>query len=247
MSDLPANVKFLIFSRPEQWITTKIPPHIKRLDLATADSGYDVYLLVCAKLTELAEFHEWNDWPSEDQHEVEQLCELAAGHLGLASTVLSWIASELKFKGSAMRDLIKNVSKLAKGEIDQLYDFILYSILPPPDDPDRKSYLKGLKTVLGCLVVLRRPLDIGSISAMLSMDKFDVLHCMKRISSLIIDGTVSLTKGTVPKVHKSLVDYLVSDRPHSILHIDPTEQHHSLTTTCFEAIHQENSNLLIRT
>ena len=78
MSDLPANVKFLIFSRPEQWITTKIPPHIKRLDLATEDSGYDVYLLVCAKLTELAEFHEWNDWPSEDQHEVEQLCELAA-------------------------------------------------------------------------------------------------------------------------------------------------------------------------
>ena len=133
-------------------------------------------------------------------------------------------------------DLIKNVSKLVKGEIDQLYDFILYSILPPPDDPDRKSYLEGLKTVLGCLVVLRRPLDIGSISAMLSLDKFDVLHCMKRISSLIIDGTASLTKGTVRKVHKSLVDYLVSDRPHSILHIDPTEQHHSLTTTCFEAI-----------
>ena len=31
-------------------------------------------------------------------------------------------------------------------------------------------------------MVLRRPLDIGSISAMLSLDKFDVLHCMKRIS-----------------------------------------------------------------
>ena len=30
VSDLPANVKILIFSRPEQWITAKIPPHIKR-------------------------------------------------------------------------------------------------------------------------------------------------------------------------------------------------------------------------
>ena len=243
MLDLPANVKILIFSRPEQWITLKIPLYIKRLDLATKDSEDDVERLVLAKLKELAEFHEWNGWPSEDQHEVRQLCELAAGHLGLASTALGWIASELKFKGSARRDeVIEEVSKLGKGEIDELYDFILDSILPPKD-PDRKSYLEGLKTVLGCLVVLQEPLDIGSISLMLSLDKFDVLHCMKRISSLIVDGTDLLTKRTYPKVHKSFVDYLVSDRPHSILHIDLTEQHHSLTTTCFEVIKRLNFNV----
>ena len=243
MSDLPANVKILIFSRPEQWITLKIPLYIKRLDLATKDSEDDVERLVLAKLKELAEFHEWNSWPSEDQHEVRQLCELAAGHLGLASTALGWIASELKFKGSARRDeVIEEVSKLGKGEIDELYDFILDSILPPKD-PDRKSYLEGLKTVLGCLVVLQEPLDIGSISLMLSLDKFDILHCMKRISSLIVDGTESLTERTVPKVHKSFVDYLVSDRPHSILHINPTEQHHSLTTTCFEVIKRLTFNV----
>ena len=241
MSDLPANVKILIFSRPEQWITAKIPLHIKRLDLATKDSEDDVGRLVLAKLKELAEFHEWNGWPSYDQ--VRQLCQLAAGHLGLASTALSWITSELKFKGSAWRDeVIEEVSKLGKGEIDELYDFILDSILPPKD-PDRKSYLEGLKTVLGCLMVLQEPLDIGSISLMLSLDKFDVLHCMKRISSLIVDGTESVTERTVPKVHKSFVDYLVSDRPHSILHIDPTEQHHSLTTTCFEVIKRLTFNI----
>ena len=33
MLNLPANVKILIFSRPEQSITDEIPPHIKRLNL----------------------------------------------------------------------------------------------------------------------------------------------------------------------------------------------------------------------
>ena len=241
MSALPANVKILIFSRPEQWITAKIPLHIKRLDLATKDSEDDVEQLVRAKLRELAEFHEWDDWPSEVQ--VSQLCRHAAGLLGLASTALRWIASEFKSEGSARRDeVIEEVSQLGTGEIDELYAFIIHRILPL-QDPARKRYLKGLKTVLGCLVVLREPLDIGSISTLLSLDDFDVPHCMKRISSLIVDGTESLTKGTVPQVHKSFVDYLFSSRPLPDLRIDPTKHHHSLTTTCFETIQKLTFNV----
>ena len=66
----------------------------------------------------------------------------------------------------------------------------------PPEEPTRTCYLKGLKTVLGCLVALQKPLCIGSISKLLSLDDFDVPHCMKRISSLIVDGTEPLTKKT---------------------------------------------------
>jgi nucleoside-triphosphatase THEP1 len=236
MSDLPANVKILIFSRPEQWITDKIPPHIKRLDLATEDSELDVDRLVREKLNELAEFHKWNDWPSENQ--VHLLCWHAAGHLGLAATALRWIARRIEYEGRARRDkVIEEVSQLGIGELYELYSFIFDRILPPPEDhEDRKRYLKGLKAVLGCLVVLQEPLDIGTISTLLSLDNFDVLHCMKRISSLIVDGTEPLTERTVPQVHKSVVDYLVSSRPHPDLRIDLTEYHHSLTTACFETI-----------
>jgi nucleoside-triphosphatase THEP1 len=236
MLDLPANVKILIFSRPEQWITDKIPPHIKRLDLATEDSELDVDWLVRAKLKEVAEFHKWNDWPSENQ--VRLLCQHAAGHLGLAATALRWMASQLEWEGSTRRDeVIEEVGQLGMGELDKLYAFILQRILPP-QDPARKRYLKGLKTVLGCLVVLQEPLNIATISTLLSLD-FDVPHCMKRISSLIVDGTEPLTEMTVPQVHKSVVDYLVSSRPHPDLRIDPTEHHHSLTTACFETIRKK--------
>ena len=239
MPDLPSNVKILIFSRPEQWITAKIPLHIKRLHLATEHSEDDVDRFVRSKLRELTEFHEWNDWPSEVQ--VTRLCRLAAGHFGWASTALGWIASELKLKGRARRDeVVEKVSQLGMGELDRLYAFILNSILPPPQDPDRKCYLKGLKMVLGCLVDLQEHLDIDSISTLISLDNFDVLHCMKRISSLIISGTELLTERTIPQVHKSVADYLVSSRADPDLRI---EHHHSLTTTCFESIQKLTFNV----
>ena len=243
MLDLPANVKILVFSRPEQWITAKIPHHIKRLDLGTEDSEHDVYLLIRAKLRKFAEIHGWNDWPSEVQ--VSLLCQHAAGHLGLAMTALRWIASQLDCEGRARRDeVIKEVSQLGMGELDKLYTFILTRILPPPEDSGaRKRYLKGLKRVLSCMAILQEPLDIGTISTLLSMDDFDVPHCMKRISSLIVDGTELLTEGTVPKVHKSVVDYLVGSRAPPDLRIDSTEQNHLLTTACFESIHRLTFNV----
>ena len=65
---------------------------------------------------------------------------------------------------------------------------------------------------------------------------------MGRISSLIVDGTESLTEKTVPQVHNSVVDYLVSNRPNQDLRIDPTEHHQSLTTSFFEIIHKPTFN-----
>ena len=195
MSRLPANVKILIFSRPEQTITAEIPPHIKRLDLATEKSISDVDRLVRAKLREVAKVYKWSDWPSE--HQVSLLCQNAAGHLGWAATALRWIAGQIEYEGSARRDeAIEEVSQLGMGELYELYDFILHRILPP-EDPARERYLKGLKTVLGCLVVLQKPLDISSISTLLSLDDFDVMHCMRRISSIIVDGIESLSERTV--------------------------------------------------
>ena len=79
MLDLPDNVKFLIFSRPEQWITAKIPHHTKRLDLATKYFQGDVIRLVHAKLRELAEVHEWDDWPCENQVSMLSACSRTLG------------------------------------------------------------------------------------------------------------------------------------------------------------------------
>ena len=223
-------------------ITAEIPPHITRLDLATENSIYDVDRLVRAKLREIAKVYQWSDWPSEDQ--VSLLCRNAAGHLGWAATALRWISRQIEYEGSARRDeVIEEVLQLGMGELYELYAFILNRILPPPKDPARKRYLKGLKRVLGCLVVLQKPLNIGSISTLLSLDDFDVVHCMRRISSIIVDGTESLTERTVPRAHKSVVDYLVSSHIQPGLRINLTKQHNSLTTTCFERIQRLNFNV----
>ena len=244
MSNLPANVKILIFSRPERWITDEIPNEIKRLNLSTeySESHDNVERLVRAKLRDLAKVHRWDDWPSENQ--VGLLCQLAAGHLGSAASALNWIGSQLEVKMRDGRDeTIKKVSQFGMEELDERYALILERILPPRQDPVRKSYLEGLKTVLGYFVVAQELLDIDSISTLLSLDNFNVPDCMKRISSLIDDGTEPQTGRTVPRVHKSVVDYLVSSRPASDLRIDPTEQHHSLTTSCFKSIQRLTFNV----
>ena len=179
--------------------------------------------------------------PSERQ--VSLLSRNAAGHLGWAATALRWIAGQIEYEGIARRnEAIEEVSQLGMGELYELYDFILLRILPPKG-PAQKRYIKGLKTVLGCLVVLQHPLDIGSISTLLFLDDFDVTHCMKRISSIIVDGTESLTERTVPRLHKSVIDYLVSGGPHPGLRINLTKQHRSLTTTCFESIQRLTFNV----
>ena len=242
MSDIPTNVKVLIFSRPEQMIIDRIPSHIKRLNLETEKSINDVDRLVRATLRKLAEEYNWSDWPSKEQ--VSLLCRHAAGHLGWAATALRWIARQIEYEGSARRDeVINEVSQLGMGELYELYAFILRRIIPPPKDPARKRFLKGLKTVLSCLVVLQQPLDIASISTLLSLDDFDVLHCMGRISSIVVDGTESLTEKTVPRVHKSVVDYLISSCRLPGLHTNLTEQHNTLTTTCFESIQRLTFNI----
>ena len=127
-SDLPANVKILIFSRPEQWITDKIPLHIRRVDFAIKASQDNVERLVRAKLGELAEFHKWKDWPSEDQ--ITLLCRLAGGHSPFAMTTLRWIASQLEWEGSARRDeVIEEVSKTGEWKIFMLSSLIAFFLL----------------------------------------------------------------------------------------------------------------------
>ena len=215
-------------------IIDRTPSHIKRLNLETENSINDVDRLVCAKLRKIAEEYNWSDWPSKDQ--VSLLRRNAAGHLGWAATALRWIAGQIEYEGSARRDeVIEEVLQLGIVEIYELYALILRRILPP-EDPARTRYLKGLKTVLGCLVVLQQPLNIGSISTLLSLDGFDVIHCMRRISSIIVDGIDSLTERTVPRLHKSVVDFLVSDHPHPDLRINVIEHHNSLAISCIKSM-----------
>ena len=238
-SDLPANVKILIFSRPEQWITDKIPLHIRRVDFAIKASQDNVERLVRAKLGELAEFHKWKDWPSEDQ--ITLLCRLAGGHSPFAMTTLRWIASQLEWEGSARRDeVIEEVSKT--GGMEDFYAFILDRILPPQESARRKHYTKRLRTVLGCLMVLHEPMDIGTISTLLSLD-FDVLHCMREISIFMFNGADLLTERTVPHLHKSVVDYLVIGRRHPDLLIDSTDDHLSLAISCLKSVQRLTFNV----
>ena len=241
MSDLPANVKILIFSQPKRWIGAKIPLHVRRVDFEIKGSQDKVERLVRAKLGEIAEFYEWKDWASEDQ--VTLLCRFAAGQLVVAKIALKWIANQLELEGSARRDeVIDELSRLGTVGIDDFFAFLLESILPSPQEPARrKHHVYMFQTVLGCLMVLQDRLDIGTISTLLSPD-FDVLHFMRRISIFMYNGT-ELTERTVPWLDGLLTGYLLSGSSHYDVYIDCTDHHRSLATTCFKNIQKLTFNV----
>ena len=241
VSDLPENVKFLVFSRPEDSITAKIALVIKRLDLATEKSKSDVNRFLRAELPKLAHKHGWSDWPTEEQ--VSLLYRNAAGHLGWIATAIRWIASQLEEEGGVRcNDVINEVGQLGMGDLDELYSHILHRLLPR-QGPSRDRYLKGFQAVMGCLVVLQEPLNVGAISVLLSLEplellkpeNFDNFHFIKRISSLVVKGTEPVTNSTVLQMHKSVVDFLTGtpDRTPEIFHIDDSKHHRLLAIACF--------------
>ena len=59
------------------------------------------------------------------------------------------------------------------------------------------------------------------------------------MSSIFVDGRELLSGETVPKAHKSIFDYLTSDRPDPSLRIILPDQDTRMTKTCFRIFREE--------
>ena len=233
MSLLPSNVKVLIFSRPETPIVSRIPSGVKRLDLDTEKSKRDVKRLLRKEFRRIAEApnRRWQDWPSKEQ--LEQLIMLANGHLGWTKIALRWIERRLEGVYADRKDkVLEEVRDLGTGDLDTLYGAILCKAFVD-------EVIADAQQVLGCLAVLEEPQSISTISTLLALPESHVSHILKKISSVIVDGTDPVTLATVPRPHKSFIDY-VTERAQSPFRISVVEHHHALATACFRIMLDRN-------
>jgi hypothetical protein len=99
VSSLPPNVKLLVFSHPETYITDQLvdAPSIIRSHLLTEDSREDVQRLLETEFRGIASLYRLARWPRPEQ--VAMLCEHADGHLGWASLAIRWIGREVGQRG----------------------------------------------------------------------------------------------------------------------------------------------------
>jgi hypothetical protein len=235
---LPANVKLLVFSRPESPIINQLKRHtrsIRRSDLLTEESREDVRRFLQAELDRIAELYELRDWPAAEH--LDLLCEFAAGHLGWAALAVRWIGREVEKEGECAyirRSVFEQVREVRKGDLYDLYAFILTRVVP--DDAKEKEKV-GCERVLGTLAVLDSRQTIATITSLLSLgDTYNVLHFFRRISSIIVSGLEAVDSQTIPHPHKSFFDWICSHHPEPRFRIDVNTHHKRLSMRCMEIL-----------
>lgn len=246
--DLPSKVRILVLSRPETSIIENIPLDIDRLDLALENSKSDVKKMVHTDLHQLSVKYEWDDWPSPRQEET--FCEHAGGHLGWAKFAITWIVQEIRWshQKEVMRDkAFANVLALPSTDLEHLYGLIFRQITPPEHSKlNHTQFLMGFQIVIGSLAVIQEPLMISTIANLVSsdlkslgLDPFDVLGFLNSMSSIFVDGRELMNNESVPQAHKSVFDYLTSDRPHPSLRLSLSDHHTHMTKACFRIFREE--------
>jgi hypothetical protein len=188
-----------------------------------------------AELLRIAELHELQDWPAEEH--IDLLCEFAAGHLGWAALAVRWIGREVEWKGESpyIRQLVfEQVKDVRKGDLYDLYAFILARVIPDAAGEEEKS---GCERVLGTLAILQTPQTIATIASLLPLgDPYNVLHFFRRISSIIVNGLEAVDSQTIPRPHKSFFDWICSCHPESRFRVDAELHHRHLSKRCLSIL-----------
>ncbi|KAJ7812687.1 hypothetical protein B0H13DRAFT_1666076 [Mycena leptocephala] len=245
---LPSQVKVIVFSRPEQPIVVKIPAAIKRLELPIEKSISDTEQIFNAKLTALANTYGLEDWPRPEQ--IEQLCILAAGHLGWTQLVIAWITQQIEQsarKRVRAQELFEELqaTSLVAGDLESLYQLILKQTTPT-STRNHEEFLKGFPIIIGALAVLQEPLDISTLARLVvfelessGLKDLDLVDFLDEMNSIFLDGTHAMSKTTVAKAHTSFFEYLTSDRCDSSLKLSLPKHHACMTDACFRICQKE--------
>ncbi|KAJ7914024.1 hypothetical protein B0H13DRAFT_1873367 [Mycena leptocephala] len=219
--DLPDNVRFIITSRPERWADISRSESLelqvfKQHTLTTASSVNEVHNFIVARMKEITP-RDWDGWPPEDQ--LLMLAGKADGLFHYAGTALQWIKDQIREHNESCRPWV--LDRLTQmGGLDQLQD--LYKLIltsfenidrPARIEQLREDRLHGFQHVIGTILVLREPLTIGQIIALLAniqKDQFDVKHFLEQFRSVLVPGMTASFEEATPQMHKSFRDYIMN-------------------------------------
>ncbi|KAJ7742264.1 hypothetical protein B0H16DRAFT_1023797 [Mycena metata] len=249
--NLPDNIRFVITSRPEHWADISKSQTLelavfKQHSLLTDSSVQEVSNFIHVKMdTILAEMREkdpigwkskWKDWPTEKQ--LRNLSEQANGLFHYAATALSWIEGQIDKHGTAAKQDFEKIAQKGLDPLNHLYGVILSSFKDL--DPDRRpKQLLGFHHVLGTILVLREPLTIHQITALLAdipQDDFDVANFLKQFRSVLIPGMTTSFEEATPQMHKSFRDYITSAHAPVEFRILTGHAHFVTARSCLEVI-----------
>ena len=219
------NAKVFISSRTDDEITRpfygslqKDSKHVKHLHLDTSGSKKDVEIYLRKNLEYLVDkwVLDWKEWPGEERF--QNLCDQSGGLFIWAATVVKYFRGQLERHGRERRNRILNVfNEKGMGDLDKLYKRILEMTVLSDDDDDEWEY-ERFRWIVGFIKGLKESLTIGDLSGLLDLretpdsDPVDMIHFVTNLRSLLVVGTENISNDTIPRLHKSFVDYITGNR-----------------------------------
>ena len=248
------NAKIFISSRTDDEITRpfygslqKDSKHVKHLHLDTSGSKQDVELYLRRNLEFLVEKWalEWKEWPGEERF--QNLCDQSGGLFIWAATVVKFFRGQLEKHGRERRNRILNVfNEKGMGDVNNLYGMILRLTIEPDDDEDVWEY-ERFRWIVGFVIALKEPLTIGDLSGLLDLretpdaDPVDVIHFVTNLRTVLVAGTDNVSADTIPRLHKSFVEYITGNRADHKFRIDIPVIDDRIATRCLKLVNRLRS------
>jgi len=231
------NAKVFISSRTDDEITRPFyhslrlnEDHVKHIHLDTSDpsSLEDVSTYLSRNIQRLVERWDlnWEIWPGKEGFET--LCRRAAGLFIWAVTVVKFFEEQLKrSQDERLKEMLDVINEEGMDDVNKLYHTILVITY---NSGYTKSTLdwehEKFRWVVGLIVALKEPLSIGDIAALLDLrhtpasNPVNILHFVTNLRTVLVAGSDAITAETIPRLHKSFVDFITSDRADSQCRID---------------------------
>jgi len=242
-------VKFFITGRPEPRIRSgfrleslrPITEVLRLHDVERSLVDNDIKLFLRTGLTNIAETRSdcdlTEDWPSS--HDIDILCEKAAGLFIYASTVVKFVSSEYDSPTERLALIVsfpQSTVEEGKSGINLLYTQVLEQAFCNVD-PDEKILYSDFRSVVGAVILVFNPLPMNALSILLRTPKASTT--LRSLHSLLLvpdDKTYP-----IQVFHKSFPDFLMDQRrcKDERFFINPSIHHHDILLSCLNLMKDE--------
>ena len=243
------HVKFFITGRPEPRIRSgfrlkslqPITEVLKLHDVERSLVDSDIKLFFRTGLINIVEtrsdYDLTEDWPSS--HEIEILCDKAAGLFIYASTVVKFVASRHHTPTAGLAlitSLPQSTTHEGKSGIDQLYTQVLEQAFCGIG-LDEEKLCSCFRTVVGTVLLVFNPLPMEALSTLLRGSNISTTLCFLHSLLLVPDSKAN----PVQAFHKSFPDFLTDKGrcKDERFFINPSVHHQDILLSCLDLMEEK--------
>ena len=248
------NAKVFISSRTDDEITKPFyralrcdDRHVKHIHLNTSDpsSIRDVSRYLFRNIKLLVEEWDlnWEQWPGEERLKV--LCLRASGLFIWAVTVVKFFQEQLRqSKHERLNELLHVINDEGMGDVNKLYGKILeitYDVETNTRAQNDWEHEK-FRWIVGFIILTREPLPVGDIGELLDLRRMpnsnpvNVVHFVTNLRTVLVSGTGVISNETIPRLHKSFVEYITSERADVQFRIDVPVVDSQIAAKCLRLV-----------